>query len=394
MKYNGIIISDIHFGVIDSSELKNQLLNVFIYYIENLKKLDFIIITGDYFDHKIYLNDKTSDYAFSFMNLLVTIAKRFNCPIRCVYGTESHEVNQYNIFSVFENSNDVDFKVIRTVTEEELRKDLHVLYLPEEFIYNKKEYYKEYFNNKDKYNYIFGHGVIQEVMTDAVRNSSNSKDSERKKVPYFTTSELLNICKGQVYFGHYHINTNIDNKVFYVGSFTRWQHGEEKEKGFYHITYDTEKDKYTNKFLENHLAKKYTEFIYGYKDNVMQSEDDLLQELSKVDKLLEAKDIDYAKFTFNIPENHPNPEFIMNLLNERYKFNESVKVKVVNGYMEKKKKINKEKLNDVMNDYPMIFDKSASLENKIVYFIKKKMKKDISEDNVKFYLYGNNEVEN
>jgi DNA repair exonuclease SbcCD nuclease subunit len=201
------------------------------------------------------------------------------------------------------------------------------------------------------------------------------------------------MCKGQVYFGHYHINTNIGDKIFYVGSYTRWQHGEEEPKGFYHISCNIEKEKYTQKFIENTLAPKYTEFIYGYSDSVMNSEEDLLKELERVDRLIEAKNSDYVKFTFNIPENHKNPEFIINLLNERYKFNDSVKVKVVNGYVEKKKKINKEKLNNVMSEYPMIFDKNATLENKIIYFIKKRMNKDISEENVKFYLYGNNEME-
>jgi DNA repair exonuclease SbcCD nuclease subunit len=392
MKYEGIVISDIHFGVIDSSELKKELMEVFVYYIRNLKKLDFIIITGDYFDHKIYLNDRTSDYALSFMDLLVSIAKEYHCPIRCVYGTESHEVNQYNIFSVYENNEEIDFKVIYTAQEEELLQGLHVLYLPEEFIFNKKEYYADFFQNEKKYDYIFGHGVIQEVMTNAVRNIKE-KESTRKKVPYFTSSELLKMCKGQVYFGHYHINTNIGDKIFYVGSYTRWQHGEEEPKGFYHISCNIEKEKYTQKFIENTLAPKYTEFIYGYSDSVMNSEEDLLKELERVDRLIEAKNSDYVKFTFNIPENHKNPEFIINLLNERYKFNDSVKVKVVNGYVEKKKKINKEKLNNVMSEYPMIFDKNATLENKIIYFIKKRMNKDISEENVKFYLYGNNEME-
>lgn len=393
MKYNGIIVSDIHFGVIDSQTLKKELMDGLIYYMLNMKKIDFIVITGDYFDHKLYLNDRVSDYALSFMDLLVNIAKKHSCPIRCVYGTESHEVNQYNIFSVYENDDNIDFKVIYTVQEEELLKGMQVLYIPEEFIYSKKEYYSEYFNNTEKYDYIFGHGVIKEVMTNAVNHTDTKENTTRKKVPYFTSAELLQMCKGQVYFGHYHVNTNIADKIFYVGSYTRWQHGENEAKGFYHTTFDIDKKKYTQKFIENSLAKIFTEFIYGYNDDILNSEEDLMQELTKVDKLIEANNTDYVKFTFNIPENHPNPEFIIKILNEKYKFNDSVKVKVVNGYVEKKKKINKEKLNDVFNEYPMIFDKSAKLENKIVYFIKKKMNKDISEETVKKYLYGDNETE-
>lgn len=386
MKYNGIVISDIHFGVIDPYQLKKELLEVFLYYLEGMKKIDFIVITGDYFDHKLYVNDSNSNCALGFMDALINICKKHECPLRIVYGTESHEVSQYNIFSIYENNPEVDFKVITTVTEEELLKDMNVLYLPEEFIYNKKEYYKEYFENEDKYDYIFGHGVITEVMTNAVRHDKE-KENTRKKVPYFTTMELNKMCKGQVYFGHYHVNTNIQDKIFYVGSYTRFCHGEDEPKGFYHITYNVDKGKYEEKFIENYMAKKYVTYTYGYTSDILNDEENMIKELDKLDKLNELNQNDYVKYVFNIPENHPNPEFVINVLNERYKHNDTVKIKITNGYVEKKKKINKEKLNDALSEYPMIFDKSAKLEDKIVYFIKKKYDKDISVENTKKYLY-------
>ena len=391
MKYNGIILSDVHFGAFDPYILKQELENVFIEYLNSMKSIDFIIIDGDYFDHKIYLNDRTSDYALSIMDKIVYYAKIHHCPIRIIYGTESHEVNQYNIFAVYENDYNLDFKIIYTVTEEKLLPDLDVLYIPEEYMYSKSEFYKEYFKNEKKYNYIFGHGVINEVMTMIKRNREEQKEKNQKKVPRFSTAELLKMCKGQVYFGHYHINTNINDKIFYVGSYSRWCFGEEQPKGFYHIQYDTKKEKYSQEFIENTLVKKYTTYTYGYNSAIMESEEKLLQELNQRDKETEYKCSDYVRYVFNIPENHPNPESIINLLNERYKFNDSVKIQVVNGYVEKKKKINKEKLNNVLNEFPMIFDKSVKIEDKIVYFIKKRKNKDIPLEHVKEYLYSNEE---
>lgn len=379
MKYNGIILSDIHFGVIDDSVLMTELNESFLKYVSSLKKLDFIIITGDYFDHKIYLSDNTTNYAMMFMDKLVSICKKHNALIRIVYGTESHEVNQYNIFSIYENDDTLDFKIIHTVQEEKLFKDINVLYLPEEHIYSKKEYYKEFFNKEDKYNYVFGHGVIQEVMTYVTKNKEE-KESTRKKVPVFKTKELSDICKGQVYFGHYHINVNIADEIFYVGSFTRWQHGESEPKGFYHITYDSDKDIYKQKFIENQLAKKYITYTYGYTHDVMASEEKLIDELNKKDKLTECEDGTYVRYIFNIPENHPNPEFIIKVLHDRYKFNDNIKVDVTNGYIEKKNKINKQKVNEILDEYSMIFDKSIEIEDKIIYYIKKKYDKELSYD--------------
>lgn len=386
MKYHGIVISDIHFGAFEPEILQNELHEIFIKYLDSMKKIDFIVIDGDYFDHKIYLNEKISKYAMQFMDELVNIAKTNFCPIRIVYGTESHEANQYSIFSIYDNDN-VDFKVIYTAEEEELLPGLKVLYIPEEYVYSKKEYYGKFLSKHQEYDYIFGHGVIQEVMTEASRSTKEKPSSDRKKVPVFTTSELIEMCKGQIYFGHYHINTNIMDKVFYVGSYSRWMHGEETPKGFYHLTCNPEKENYSQEFIENSLARRFITYVYGYDSNVMENEDALLEELSRRDKAIENADGDHVRFVFNIPEDHPNPEFIMNVLNERYKFNDSVKVNVTNGYVEKKKSANKKSLHDALNEFPMIFDKSVTIENKIIYYIKKKFDRDLELSQVKKYLY-------
>ena len=387
MKYHGIVISDIHFGAFNSDILMKELYSIFIKYLESLSTLDFIVITGDYFDHKTFLNERFTKHAIQFMDKLVSIAKIHKCPIRIVYGTESHEVGQYSAFSIYSDDESLDFKVIHTVEEEELLPDMNVLYLPEEFIYSKKEYYKDYFEKKDHYDYIFGHGVIQEVMTQASKSTEKHSDTTRKKVPIFTTSELISICKGQVYFGHYHVNTNIMDKVFYVGSYSRWIHGEEEPKGFYHIQCKPSKEKYEQEFIENSLARKFVTYHYGYDSKVIESEESLLSELEKKDRIAEANEGDHVRYVFNIPEDHPNPEFVMRILNERYKFNDSIKVNVTNGYVEKKKSINRKSLNDAMDEYPMIFDKSVKIENKVMYFIKKKFDRDVDLEQIKKYLY-------
>ena len=55
----------------------------------------------------------------------------------------------------------MDIKVIKYASDEELLPNLHILYLPEEHILDKNEYYKEYFKEDKKYDYVFGHGVIE-----------------------------------------------------------------------------------------------------------------------------------------------------------------------------------------------------------------------------------------
>ena len=141
-KYRGFIISDIHVGAMDIDKLHNEYLRLFIQHIKEIDTLDFVIITGDFFDHKFYLNDKEAIMAYLMLKELLLACKEKNAVVRIVYGTESHENNQYDILSLIKIYDKVE--VIKTVKSEELLPDLQVLYVPEEHILSKEEYYHDY----------------------------------------------------------------------------------------------------------------------------------------------------------------------------------------------------------------------------------------------------------
>ena len=134
--YVGMIIADLHIGVINPSIQYNEFKSIFLDKIEKVRP-DYIIFLGDYFDHKASLNDELSYYSFYIFNELISKIKENNLltKIRFVYGTESHEWNQYNIINAA-NKRGLDISVIYTVTEEELFPDFNVLYIPEEHIYD------------------------------------------------------------------------------------------------------------------------------------------------------------------------------------------------------------------------------------------------------------------
>ena len=380
-KYNGVVISDVHVGAIPIEKLYQEYKYQFIDRIKKMKDLDYVIICGDWFDHKLFLNEKESYYSYKMIQDLIDVCKK-DIKIRFVYGTESHECNQYDIISTITR---VDIKVIKYVEEEELFPDLHILYVPEEHILDKKEYYKKYFNNEKKYDYVFGHGIIREGMREAAVKNDN-QGSKRKKVPVFSTAELRKICKGQVFFGHYHVNTDLDD-VFYVGSFTRWEFGQEEPKGFYEINCDIEKEKYKEKFIENTMAEIFQTISYGYQNPVFQNVDSMEKKLNEIDKLIDTKAFDNIRFQFNIPSDCENPEFIMNYIKERYKFKENIKVNFTHGYIEEKRKHEKEELKKENDKYAFIFDKNMPFENKTAYFINIEYNREIPVERVSCYLY-------
>ena len=96
MKYKGYVISDIHVGAFDLEALYNEYTELFINRIKKDKDVNFIIVGGDFFDHKFYLNDNSAKMAYRMLKDLITVCKEKNIPLRFVYGTESHECNQYD----------------------------------------------------------------------------------------------------------------------------------------------------------------------------------------------------------------------------------------------------------------------------------------------------------
>ena len=383
MKYTGYVISDIHIGSKNIENLYEEYKKIFI---ENLKKdnVDFVIICGDYFDHKLFLNEKDSAYAYAMMVDIIEATNK-DTKIRLVYGTESHECNQYEIISKLSTIYNRDIKVIKYATDEFLYQDLHILYLPEEHLHNKDEYYSKYFENDKTYDYIFGHGVIREAMKEAA-TQIETQSKKRKTVPVFSTAELRRICKGETYFGHYHVNCDMDD-VFYVGSFSRWQFGEEEAKGFYKITCDTTKNKYKHEFIENTMAPVYKTISFGYDNKVFESHDDMEKSLNRIDDIFKDNILDHVRFVFNIPSDYEDPEFLMLYLKERYKFNNNVKLEITNGYIDMKRKQQKEEVKKENDKYSFIFDRSMSLEDKTSYFIKIEYNRDIPSDIISDYLY-------
>lgn len=385
-KYKGAVISDIHVGAFSVDRLHEELKVLFLDRLYKEPKLDFLVVAGDFFDHKFFLNDKEASVAYIILKEIVELCKEKNTVLRFVYGTESHECNQYDILSLLKIYDKVS--VIKTVTEEELLPGLNILYLPEEQILDKDEYYKEYFCNKDKYDYVFGHGIVREVMKELCVHIDKVKENKtRKKPPVFNTSELSYICKGQVYFGHYHMNQEYNNKVFSISSFSRWRFGEEERKGYYMLECNTGKEKYNQTFIENTMADSFKSFSFGYDDEIFDDSIKLKESLDSIDNILKLEPSRHMKFIFNIPKNAENPESTISYIKEKLKYKDNIKIEIVNGYIDEKARIKKEKVDEESSKYSFIFDKSMILEDKISKFIEITYNKEINPKDISEYLY-------
>lgn len=386
----GIFIADIHIGAMSYDDTK-EMLNYFKATMKEYTKkelLDFIIVGGDFFDKQIYGNDPYITIAFKMMLCILHSAK----VVRVINGTSSHDANQYQLFSTLTQELSsvldmvtYDFKVIQTVSEEELFDGVKVLYLPEEYIFDQKEYYKEFFEKKGYYDYVFGHGIIQEAMTYVKRSKEKKGEALKRKPAIFNSAELSYICKGKIYFGHYHIYTNIKDKVFYSGSYARWIFGEEEEKGFFYLTCDPKKEEYKETFIINDKALRYVTMSYGYQDSVFDSLEGMKTEADFILDSKERYEINYIRVIFNIPVGYEQPDVLIDFFRNRFKDDKSIKIEFSNGYVENKKRASKDSAT-LSEDSKIILDKNIPEETKIAYFLKEKLQVEMSEEKIIHYL--------
>lgn len=269
-----LLFADIHIGSIKDVTYVYNVLTDIIEREVVLKKTDMIVILGDYFHRLFKVNEEYVSCAINVMSYMIRACKRSNTKIRIIYGTESHEMNQYKLFNYHFTSSNVDIKVFDTVTEESID-GKNILYVPEEYITNKHDFYKNTLYSDKQYDYIFGHGIIEDGMPPAV--SFGGPKSDEKQVPRFKSGELNKVSNITV-FGHYHTHCKMDGEVYYLGSLFRDSFGEESPKGYGII----EDDKFN--FIENTEAYIFKTYEFDSNSNIYQSSDNIIREIDKIKK--------------------------------------------------------------------------------------------------------------
>lgn len=359
MKLNCIVISDVHFGAFKAPLLYSELEQVFFKEILKSESLDVVFIAGDLFDKKLSLNEEHAKYAIKFANNLTALASKMNFKIRMLRGTRNHDLHQLNNFQYLEGRKNTDFKIINTVTEEDMFGDeFKILYLPEEYMEDQEEYYKETLYNDEKhYDIIIGHGSIEFQSFESLNHLSERKIAN---APTFKNKLLMEKSNLTV-FGHIHNRCNYQEKLYYCGSFSRWIFGEEKPKGFIKFTYDTDDKTFDLKYVDNHLAREFKTIDI---DEIMSDDTKGIDEKIKlIEKIKEDCQTDYVKFKYNVTDNIDDNQIVKNYFSE----NEEI---VISARKEKLRQDESEK--ELLKEYGFIFNKEYSLPETISKFLEKK----------------------
>lgn len=366
MIVKGITINDLHFGIKDSKRLYEEL-SQFKDYLNN-NAADLLVIDGDYFDCKLSIGDPASFYAMMFFKELVDIVKKKKIIFRMIQGTRSHELNQLQIFKPYENDLNMDFKIIETVSEEDLL-GLHVLYVPEEYPENADEYYAEY--KAKKYNIMFAHATFDFVAQPGQIEQSKKNTHTAPVLIWKEWKDALE--NGFATVGHIHGRNVYGKKIFYSGSFTRWNFGERSEKGFTAFEYNTETNEYNVCFINNDMAPAY--------DVVSVQELGLNLDESSVEQIKEAINpfIGEPKDNLRIDLAGLSKEKI-EILKEFYKPMPNIKVEI----RENKKALLKESAakKEEFEKWHYITKRQLPIPQMIQKYCKEEMQKDLTLENI------------
>jgi len=211
-------IADIHLGNknIEMPVMKAMLKNNFLDPLSKLAVLDAIIVAGDISTSVLSLNSEHGQLYLWFFNQLYKIGLNNGVSIIVVEGTKSHDQDHLSaIDHLCDNDEEVDFRIFRNYESTYLFEDYRMLVLPDKRVNSKMKPKLEALLN-DKYDIIIGHGMIDTIDFPAQESEHLNAEAYR-----FPVKQMMDNCTGPIFFGHIHTHTNIGNKFYYCGSFTK-----------------------------------------------------------------------------------------------------------------------------------------------------------------------------
>lgn len=359
----GVSIGDLHFGIKDTPRLYSEL-KQFKDFVE-AEDIQLMVFNGDYFDKKLSIGDVESFYAFMFFKEVIDICKKKKIILRMIQGTRSHDLNQLQAFKAYEDDINIDFKIIETVTEENIL-GMNILFIPEEYPENSEDYYKDY--KTRKYHCGFAHGTFDFVAQPGVIENANRSTHSAPVLFWKEWKEAFE--NGFVSVGHIHGRNTYGNKIFYPGSFTRWNYGERSDKGFTYFEYNLEDSTYNVKYIDNTLAPKFD--VVSVSDLGFDFSTVTIEVLREsLDKVVDGTDnlrIDLGGLS---DEN-------IKILKEYYKDNKKVKVEVRTGKTAMLKESESQQTTRNFEKYHYITKRTLPINEMIKKYCKEEMGKDLS----------------
>lgn len=209
-----------------------------------------VLLGGDFFDCLLNINSDAGIRALLIVDELIDIALQKKIYLRVLRGTFSHDRYQNRLFverarAVPDYDGIPLIKVIDKVELERFPKyNLDILFCPDDqpqkdmtqVILDTLEA-----NHLDQVDYFCCHGYWDHLLPNNLLNKPNDCLDYKR---------LESKVRCYIFNGHVH-TPSVWNKVVSGGSFERFRHAEEEDKGFYISEFDPKKHTATLKFIRN-----------------------------------------------------------------------------------------------------------------------------------------------
>jgi len=272
-----LFISDVHCGKAKNEDVANNLIS-FLKEMEDMNKLDYLIISGDFFDGRLSLGSESAVDAYRAIFAMANLCILNNVKLRWLEGTPRHDRGQIKLFNSIHPDvfSKLDFKYINTtsIVEEE---EGHILYVPD---LPSKSTQLTFTEIKE----LLKEKSIDKVFGAVVHGGFDFNLKIVGEDGYHRTEDFLSITEHFTVSGHVHKPAKVD-RILIPGSFDRLKFGEEEPKGALltveHLD-DSSKDEMY--FLENKRSKLFVTFKIN-STNINGLIDELMSQISKYDSI-------------------------------------------------------------------------------------------------------------
>lgn len=240
-------LPDIHMGKprINPEGVRQRLTDLFYTKIEDL---DLIVFGGDFFNSSLTMNSDAGLCAATIIEEVLSLAYAHKVFVRVVTGTFFHDRYQNRFFEIKDKTcGKIDgvplVKVFDTIELEYITPlNLSVIYCPD----NQSDPTDKILDllkvhRLDKIDFLFSHGYYEQLLPRALPQLPPN---------LINYSRINSFVQGFIMNGHIH-TPSVHEKLISGGSFERLNHGEEHDKGFFIVSYDTKTKEASHEFIVN-----------------------------------------------------------------------------------------------------------------------------------------------
>lgn len=319
--------------------------------------IDLYINLGDFFDTKLLLNSKSSIYAIRDFTEKVEICQARNIPVRSIKGTRGHDYDQWNAFDRLENRPNSNYRYFSTATVEETLPGLNIWYAPEENL-NFTNYINLYYEmlTAKPIHLAALHGGFDVVMPSFLVEEIQGNSLSTNLV--FMYQDLVSLVHGPLVAGHWHSGDEHEH-LCYVGSYDRYNFGEDEVKGFCIYEYNTETEEYRKIKVPNFLAPEYR--TYEVYTSLYKGVDEYKALMEAVDTNLQASKSIQIRILVRIDAEQSDMDQQIENLKFYYANERRVHFTVINKLHKDEKKKKKEIKKKLDETYGFVYDKHLSI---------------------------------